>query len=330
MAKTLSVDPMALFRYGVLNPLINLDENYPRGELKLLFEQIAQQSHRCLKTGEMIYFSPPTIERWYYAWKRGGIDALAPKGRDDKGKSSLAKPVQDKILELKSDNLGRSINMLIKLLEAGGVSKGTLSKSSVYRLLRQHGLSRSSANGETNERRSFETEYANDVWYADTLHGRLLKTTQGEKKTYLISFIDDASRLITHSQFFDNEKTLAVEYAFKQALLRRGLPKRLVLDNGSPYRSNTLRAVCARLGIRIVYCKPGDPQSKGKIERWHKTFRKSFLNEVAWDALDSFDALNSRLWLWIEKIYHQDIHSALDNKTPWERWQANLAKIKYF
>jgi putative transposase len=42
------------------------------------------------------------------------------------------------------------------------------------------------------------------------------------RKTFLIAFIDDASRLITHAQFFFHDNTTSMVNAFRSALFKRG------------------------------------------------------------------------------------------------------------
>ena len=92
--------------------------------------------------------------------------------------------------------------------------------------------------------------------------------------------MDDASRLIAHSAFCLGETALDIEGVLKQAILKRGLPKKLVVDNGACYRSRTLQEICARLEIRLIYCRPYAPEGKGKLEKWHGRFRSCFLNEL--------------------------------------------------
>jgi hypothetical protein len=82
----------------------------------------------------------------------------------------------------------------------------------------------------------------------------------GLHKAYLVSLMDDASRLIAHSAFAPGEKALDIEAGLKQAVLKRGLPVKLVVDNGPAYRSKTLQGICARLGIHLVYCRPYTPE----------------------------------------------------------------------
>jgi transposase InsO family protein len=115
------------------------------------------------------------------------------------------------------------------------------------------------------ERRAFVAAHAGEVWYGDVLHGPSVLISGRMRKAYLISFMDDASRLITHSAFCPAETALEVEGVFKQAVLKRGLTVRLVTDNGSAYRAETFQGICARLEVKLVYCRPFSPEAK---ENW--------------------------------------------------------------
>jgi hypothetical protein len=150
----------------------------------------------------------------------------------------------------------------------------------------------------------------------------------GLRKAYLASLMDDASRLIVHSAFRPGETALDIEAVLKQAVLKRGLPVKLVIDNGPAYRAKTLQGICARLGIHLVYCRPYHPEGKGKLERWHRTFRNRFLSELDATRIGDLDDLNARLWAWLENVYHRTAHSGLDGQTPLARYRQDLACIR--
>ncbi|WP_209262211.1 DDE-type integrase/transposase/recombinase, partial [Thiorhodococcus minor] len=198
--------------------------------------------------------SEKTIEAWYYAWQRGGIEALAPKARADRGQSKIPPAIQEAILAAKREHPRRSIDRLCRLLERRGqVAAGALTRSAVHRLLQAHGLSRpSGAASEPQEHRAFVAEHAGDIWYGDVMHGPRVPIAGRLRKAYLVSLMDDASRLIAHSAFRPGETALDIEAVLKQAVLKRGLPVKLVIDNGPAYRAKTLQGICARLGIHLV------------------------------------------------------------------------------
>jgi putative transposase len=141
--------------------------------------------------------------------------------------------------------------------------------------------------------------------------------------------MDDASRLVAHSAFALDEGALSIEGVLQQAVLKRGLPKRLVVDNGAAYRAHTLQAVCARLGIHLIHCRPYAPEGKGKLERWHRTVRDQFLSEIDFTQGVTIEDANARLWAWLEAIYHRQPHGGLDDDlTPLARYQRDLPRIR--
>jgi len=140
--------------------------------------------------------------------------------------------------------------------------------------------------------------------------------------------IDDASRLVAHSAFCLGETALDIEGVLKQALLRRGCPIKIIVDNGAAYRAATLQGVCARLSIHLIFCRPYAPEGKGKLERWHRTFRDQFLSELDARHIADLADLNARLWAWIEQVYHQTPHAGLNGMTPLERYQRDLPRIR--
>jgi transposase InsO family protein len=209
------------------------------------------------------------------------------------------------------------------------VARGVLSRSAIHRLLRQHGLSRpQGAASVPEERRSIAAEHAGDIWYGDVMHGPAVLFEGRRRKAYLVSLLDDASRLIVHSAFALSESALDIEGVLKQGILKRGLCRKLIVDNGAAYRSKTLQGICARLDIRLIYCRPYAPEGKGKLERWHRTLRDQFLSELSARAVLSLSDLNARLWAYLEQVYHRTAHSGLNGVTPLARYQQDLAHIR--
>jgi transposase InsO family protein len=160
------------------------------------------------------------------------------------------------------------------------------------------------------------------------MHGPTLTLKTGRCKVFLVSLMDDTPRLLTHSTYCTNETAFAIEGVLKQAVLKRGLPKKLVVDNGAAYRAATLQGICARLDIRLIYCRLYAPEGKGRLERCHRTFRDQFLSELDVSQINDLDDHNARLWAWIEQIYHRTVHSSLDDQTPLARFQQDFAQIK--
>jgi transposase InsO family protein len=102
----------------------------------------------------------------------------------------------------------------------------------------------------------------NDIWQSDVMHGPFVFVNSRRRKAYLIAFIDDHSRLVPYGGFYLSENLAAFLDAFEKALLKRGLPRKLYVDNGSAFRSKQLEHICASLGIALIHSKPYQPQGK--------------------------------------------------------------------
>jgi transposase InsO family protein len=323
-----AVDPQALFRLSVLGPLVSR-ERLERGEFKRLVAELAQREY-AIPNSQRHRLGAKTIEAWFYAWRRLGLEGLVPKTRVDRGRSRIEPALQEAILAAKRDNPRRSTQQILRLLQADGrPGAQALSRSALHRLLQRHGLSRVAGTpGGPEERRSFSAEFAGSIWYGDVMHGPRVPVKGQIRKTYLVSLFDDASRLVAHSAFCLGETALDIEGVLKQALLRRGVPIKLVVDNGAAYRASTLQSLCARLGIHLIFCRPYSPEGKGKLERWHRTVREQFLAELDERHIADLPDLNARLWAWLEQVYHRSEHSGLQGMTPLARYQRDLPRIR--
>ena len=151
-------------------------------------------------------------------------------------------------------------------------------------------------------------QFANELWQADTMYGPSIKQADGSfRKTFLITFIDDASRVITHGEFFYADNTANMIDAFRAALYKRGKPDRLYFDNGSNYKSKEILQACVRLNILLSHAPIRDGAAKGKIERFFRGFRDRFL--VQHLEFNSLEELIEKTHEWIENDYNSRKHS---------------------
>jgi hypothetical protein len=165
---------------------------------------------------------------------------------------------------------------------------------------------------------------------SDVMHGpRLLEPGRRRgTKTYLHAFLDDASRLVPFAAFYPAESSACFQDAFKQALLRRGIPRRLYCDNGSIYRHHHLQIVCATLGISLIHSRPHQPRGRGKIERFFRHVRSAFLPHVDEHHLRDLGALNRVFWAWLEAEYHQTAHRGIGGRSPIDRFLDDAEKLR--
>ena len=255
---------VALFRYGLIADLVRLQPGskglYARIEQKAAGEYSIPGSTRTRVAGE-------TIRDWLKAYRRGGFDALLPKPRADRGQSrSLPPEVLDVLLQIKEGNPKLSVQLVIRAArQRPEVPEDLpLPNSTVHRLFVRHGLmDKPRSEPGDGDRRRFAFQQAGQLWMSDVMHGpSVFVGDRTKRKTYLIAFIDDATRVIPYAAFTLAENTATFLPVLKQAILRRGLPERLYVDNGANYRSQHLALVCAKLGIALIHARPYRPQGK--------------------------------------------------------------------
>jgi putative transposase len=313
---------VALFRYGLIADLLH----WPRGK-RGLGTEIAKKTDRDheIPGSRRSRIAPETIRDWLKAYRRGGFDGLLPKPRSDQGQARvIPQPVADLLCMIKEDRRALSVRMVIDAARASGEVPADLelAPATVHRLLSRAGLmDRRPDEPTSNDRRRFSFEKAGELWMSDVMHGPAVTVdSKRKRKTYLISFIDDATRVIPYAAFALGENVACFLPVFEQAIRRRGIAKRLYVDNGAAYRSHHLSLVCAKLGITLIHARPYQPQGKGKQERWHREVRRQCLGTLSEQDTTSLEALNRKLWGWIEGEYHHAPHKGLGGETPIDRW----------
>ena len=309
---------VAQFRFGVIHDLVG-DRKLKRGERKRLL----QEKSACIweiPYSERSFISPSTIMTWVRRYEKGGrrLESLYPEVRRDRGRPrSLNEEAVLSLVELKKQLRGASMPVILR--EAGlrkilhpGVKAHP---ATIYRLFRERGLMNRQEVAE--DRRRFEAELPNDIWQSDCMHGPQVMVEGKARKAYLFAFIDDMSRMIPHAEFYLNERLATYVAALRAALAKRGLPRKLYVDNGPAFRSHLLSHATAALGIALIHSKPYQPQGRGKIERFFRTLRMQFLSGCP--AGLSLAQLNASLVKWLDEQYHASIHSSTQ-QTPLGRY----------
>ena len=177
-------------------------------------------------------------------------------------------------------------------------------------------------------RRAIEFEFPNDCWQSDCSVGPYL-TIDGKKyKTYIIAFLDDSSRLILSCKAFYSDNLVSLLHVFKDAVAKRGIPKKIFVDNGKIYRSLQMQHICASLGSVLCFAKPYSPESKGKIERLFRTLHEQWSNVIDWNSFSSIEELNESLNTYIEKHYNNSYHCGIKKK-PIEKFLSNAQNLRF-
>ena len=255
---------IGLFRYGLIADLLQLP---PGG--KGLYERLAAKAalDYTIPGSSRTRVAAETLRDWLKAYRRGGFEALLPKAGADRGQArALPAAVVEALLAAKEDNPNLSVQLVIRAARQSPEVPADLPLplSTVHRLLTRHGLmDKPKDDPGDHDRRRFAFAQAGELWMSDVMHGPSVGVGgRIRRKTYLIAFIDDATRVIPYAAFALSENTQTFLPVLQQAILRRGLPQRLYVDNGANYRSQHLALVCAKLGIALIHARPYRPQGK--------------------------------------------------------------------
>lgn len=319
---------IALFRFGIIAGLVGLKKSGYGQREKLLREIVGRQW--LIPGSQRSYVSRSVVMEWLkrYEESDGDLKSLYPKPRIDKGRlRSMDLETEQSVIKLKKE-LGSNVTLpvFMKIARERNVltSQIGVSLQTLYRLFSRHGLDDGSSDGV--DRRKFEAELPNDLWQADIMHGPLIVDDKGNKrKVFLFAIIDDHSRLIVNAGFYLNERLENFLDCFKKATAKRGLPRKLYLDNGPAFRSHQLRLCLASLGVELVHCKAYVPQGKGKIERWFRTCRLRFLPLLKSNL--TLDGINMKLEEWLQADYQSKVHDST-GESPLERFVKKIELIR--
>jgi putative transposase len=322
---------IALFRYGLIAQLVHTPPE--NGQQEALLREIAARRYT-IPGSTRTRVSLTTLRRYLKTYVEHGFEALRPIARADTGALRAFPPeVLAKAIALREEQPARTTQTIVDILQRD--AQLTLSEPlNVHTLtthLRQHGKTRRLLAQPAKAYRHFERDHVNALWQGDEMDGPWLPdpdVPSRKRRTRLFGFIDDHSRLIPYAEFFFDETLPRLERVLKVALLRRGVPHALYVDNGAVYSALQFSAACAALGIQKIHAAPYAPEGKGKIERYWASLQSQFLPEVETSQLSTLTELNESLWAWLECVYHQHIHSET-HQTPLARYAAGLDQVRH-
>jgi len=332
-ARERRAEEVAVFRYGLISDLLRPDDG---DATRTLYERLRQKAGRsyCIPGTRRTRVAVETLKDWMGLYREGGFDALKPRARKDIGSArAIPQPVLDLLVELKDAHRDWSVSLVIdEVKKQSELARATaLPLSTVHRVLsRASVMGKAPESPSSKDRRHFAFEKAGELWMSDVMHGpAVFVSGRRKQKTYLIGLLDDATRVVPCAAFAISESTNAYLPVLRQAVMRRGIPQRLYVDNGAAFRSHHLALVCARLGITLIHARPYQPAGKGKQERFFRTVRMRLLPTLGPADVDSLDALNRRLWAWVEGEYHRAPHRGLgDDMTPLDAWAMRSGDLR--
>ena len=276
-------------------------------------------------------FTWSTISTWLCRYQKHGVTVMENKTRSDKGKvrKVVIEDVLDAIRKVRPKIHGKTPTraLLYRLcIEQGLLTRSQVAPNTFSRLVNQFELLKPDEDCTSKQRLAFAKAHANEMWQADTLYGPHVQIKGSPVQTRLIAFLDDASRVCCHGQFFLAENVDTLIEAIRAAFYKRGVPHSLYVDNGSIYSSKEIIQICARVGCLLHHTPVRDGAAKGKIERFFRTVRDQFLARDL--DLSSLESLNRQFAQWVEEHYNAQVHSIL-GMSPLDRFALDRKWVRF-
>lgn len=300
-------DEEALKRYQMIAPL--LDEDLDEAKRRQLREDIAAKYE----------ISKRSLYRYEAKYREDSFTGLRPMNREKRRSQALPEnwdEIVGEAIQLKREVPKRSVRQIIKILEIEGYAlPGVIKASTLQRYLYNAGLGVKQMKRYTEKRESSSRRFCRphrmELLQGDIKYGPDIRLSDGRLiKTYLSSLIDDHSRFIVQSEFYDNQRQEVVEDTFHKAILKFGKCDACYLDNGTQYTTNQLHTALARLGIRELHAKAYACESKGKIEKFHQKVDQ-FIAEIRVAKVHSLTELNQKWKYFLEQDYQKEAHDGI-------------------
>lgn len=281
--------------------------------------------------GHARQFTWRTIETWLMRYNKHGVTALTPNPRKDIG--ALRKVSLEQVQEAVDQALVKfhtktptKAAVYRACIEEGLLFRDRVAPNTFNRIVNAYEMFKPPSDQSPKRRLAFAKAHANDMWQADTMYGPYVENGSAHTPSRLIAFVDDASRVCIHGQFFFKEDVDSLIEALSAALYKRGVPQSLYVDNGSIYCSKEIVQICARVGCILTHAPVRDGAAKGKVERFFRRVRDQFLCRKL--DLSSLESLNRAFNAWAEEDYNSTVHSVL-GMTPLDRFALDRRRVRY-
>jgi transposase InsO family protein len=314
----------AYLRFALIAPVIQ--GIFPDASERAYCRRIAQTPVK-RQDGLMFRYSPATIQRWICLYKEGGMDALLPRERSDKGRvKSLSQDCIREIHQIREKYPRLDAIQIHLRLVRDGFLPANVSPRTIQRFVKANGLKPGAASGPLKDRKAFEEAFFGSMWAADTCYFPYIRADGAKKRTYLIAAVDDHSRMIVGAELFFEDNAYNFQKVLKRAVAAYGIPNKLYVDHGSAYENSQLSFICGSIGAVLIHAPVRDGAAKAKIERTFGTLKSRWLYGLDTDQIFSLSAFNQELAEQVRK--HNLTVNSSTGQTPMDRFLKTREKIR--
>jgi transposase InsO family protein len=265
-----------------------------------------------------------TVHDWLRKYAAGGLRGLA-----DRSSRPLSCPhqmdpvVEARVVEMRRAHPGWGPRTILFWLEREEV-KALPGRTSIERCLVRHGLVTPQARKrKRSDYKRWERSRSMELWQMDVVGGvRLIDGSEAK----IVSGIDDHSRFVVCAQVVARATARPVCEALEAAMADHGVPEAILTDNGKVFTARfgpgpgpvRFDRICRENGIDHLLTAPRSPTTTGKVERWHKTLRREFLDGKVFASITDAQV---QLDVWVRRYNFERPHQSIGQMPPIERFK---------
>jgi transposase InsO family protein len=291
---------------------------------------VVQDGWKVTEVAARLGVSRQSVHTWIARYEQGGLAALADHShRPNACPHQIAPAVEALICELRREHPGWGPRRIEHQLARQQINP-VPARSSIYRCLRRHGLIELRRRRKRrDEFRRWERERPMQLWQMDVMGGVELEDGSELK---VVTGLDDHSRFCVAAGLVTRATSKAVCEVLSASLTRYGIPDEILTDNGKCFTGrfgpNPTEVLFDRIlrenGISHRHTAVRSPTTTGKIERFHQSLRREFLDGR---TFASAQAAQAAIQAWVADYNVNRPHQALEMATPAERFRlAPLSK----
>ncbi len=265
-----------------------------------------------------------TVHEWLRRYATRGLGGLADRSsRPLSCPHQMPAELEAQIVEMRRAHPGWGPRTILFWLEREGVAP-LPGRTSVERCLVRHGLVTPRARKrKRGDYKRWERNRAMELWQMDVVGGvRLVDGSEAK----IVSGIDDHSRFVVSAWVVARATARPVCDALEAAMAVHGVPDAILTDNGKVFTARfgpgpgpvRFDRLCVNNGITHILTAPRSPTTTGKIERWHKTLRREFLNGKTFASIEDAQGQLDR---WVKHYNHERPHQSIGRMPPIERFK---------
>jgi transposase InsO family protein len=314
---------IAHFKFGLIAPIIQ--GTFPDASAAAYCRRVTEKPI-ARPDGTAFKYGAKTLEKWAQLYKQGGMDALMPSERSDKGVSrALGDAAIEEIYRLKAKYPRLNATQVHGMLVRDAYIPAAVSVAAVQRFVKRNDL-KSARDPNIKDRKAFEEEAFGKLWQADTCYLPYITEGGRARRTYLLMIVDDHSRLIVGGEIFYSDSAYNFQRVLKAAVSAYGIPDKLYTDNGAPYANEQLSLICGSIGTLSLHAPVRDGASKGKVERSFRTLRNRWLDGLDASQVRSLAEFNRMLRSYVLE-YNRTEHAGIGG-TPLDRFMRTRGGIR--